>query len=87
MATNDTTTKVDSITELTVGDTVTVSGNGMEHTAEVAVIEYDGWKDTMVARLAPTDGLTVTLTDTDHHLRESGKIKTNVAGTAVERHT
>jgi len=84
-AINDT-VDVESITELTEGDTVTVSGNGMVHTAEVALIEYDGWKDKMAATMEPTDGLTVTLCDTYRPLADKKSVSTNVAGTTVERH-
>jgi hypothetical protein len=76
--------EVDSVEELNEGDTVRISGNGMVHTADIAVIKRDSWKGKKVARMEPANGLTVTLTDSEHHLKTS-KITTNVAATTVER--
>lgn len=84
MASTVATNEVDSIEELNEGDTVRVSGNGMVHTADIAVIKRDSWKGKKVARMESKDGLTVTLTDNDHPLTNS-KITTNVAATTVER--
>ena len=77
-------TEVESITELTEGDTVSVTGNGLDVTADVAVIELDSWKDKQTATLEPTDGHTWTLTDTDHPLQSDG-ITANVGSVTVQR--
>ena len=79
------TTTVESITELTAGDTVTVTGNGMDVTADVADISHDSWKGKEAATLEPTDGYTWTLTDTNHPLQSDGIMSNNGAVT-VELH-
>ena len=78
-------TTVESITELTAGDTVTVSGNGLDVTTEVGVIKHDSWKGKQTATLNPVDGNTWTLTDTDHPLQSDG-IMANVGAVTVELH-
>ena len=78
-------TTVESITELNAGDTVTVTGNGMDVTAEVADISHDSWKGKQAATLEPTDGYTWTLTDTNHPLQSDG-ILSNVGAVTVELH-
>lgn len=78
-------TMVESITELTEGDTVTVTGNGLDVTTEVGVIGHDSWKGKQTATLEPTDGNTWTLTDTDHPLQSDG-ITSNVGAVTVARH-
>ena len=78
-------TTVESITELTAGDTVTVSGNGLDVTTEVGVIKHDSWKGKQTATLNPVDGNTWTLTDTDHPLQSDG-ITANVGAVTVELH-
>lgn len=77
-------TDVESISELLEGDTVHVQGNGLDVTADVAVIELDEWKGKMVACLEPTDGYTWTLTDTSHPLNDDG-ISANGRTVNVER--
>jgi len=77
--------QVESITELTVGDTVTVTGNGMDVTATVGDISHDSWKGKQAATLEPTDGYTWTLTDTDHPLQSDG-ILCNVGAVKVQLH-
>ena len=84
MSASTTRSEVESITELLEGDTVHVSGNGLDVTADVAVIELDEWKEKMVARLEPTDGYTWTLTDTSHPLNDDG-ISANGRAVTVER--
>lgn len=78
-------TDVESISELLEGDTVHVRGNGLDVTADVAVIELDAWKDTMVARLEPTDGHTWTLTDTGGGPLSDDGISANGRVVNVER--
>ena len=78
-------TTVESITELTAGDTVTVSGNGLDVTTEVGVIKHDSWKGKQTAMLNPVDGNTWTLTDTNHPLQSDGIMSNNGAVT-VELH-
>ena len=78
-------TTVESITELNAGDTVTVTGNGMDVTAEVADISHDSWKGKQAATLEPTDGYTWTLTDTNHPLQSDGILSNNGAVT-VKHH-
>ena len=79
-------TKVESITELTAGDTVTVTGNGMDVTADVADISHDSWKGKEAATLEPTDGYTWTLTDTNHPLQSDGIMSNNGAVTVERLH-
>ena len=43
------TTTVESITELTEGDLVSVSGNGVDVESKVATIDYNADKERMVA--------------------------------------
>ena len=74
-------TTVESITKLMTGDTVTVTGNGMDVTAEVADISHDSWKGKQAATLEPTDGFTWTLTDTNHPLQSDGILSNNGAVT------
>ena len=81
----DNATTVESITELTAGDTVTVTGNGMDVTAKVADISHDSWKRKQSATLEPTDGYTWTLTDTDHPLQSDGIMSNNGAVTVELR--
>jgi len=68
----NTASTVDSITELLEGDRVRVEGNGMDVTATVDDIDFSTWKGKMTATLEPTDGVTYTLTDTDHPLQSDG---------------
>jgi len=77
-------TTVESITELTAGDTVTVTGNGMGETGEVADISFSTWKGKMTATVE-ADGNTWTLTDTDHPLQSDG-ITANNGAVTVELH-
>jgi len=84
-AQNATMTEVESITELLEGDTVTVRGNGLDLTTEVGTIGLDEWKGMMAATLEPADGMTYTLTDTDHPLQSDG-ITANVGSVTVFRH-
>ena len=77
--------QVESITKLSAGDTVTVTGNGMDVTAKVADISHDSWKGKEAATLEPTDGHTWTLTDTNHPLQSDG-ILSNVGAVTVELH-
>ena len=79
------TTDVESIEELTSGDTVTVSGNGLDLTSEVAEISESSWTGKKSATLAPVDGYTATLTDSDHSLQSDG-ITANVGAVTVRRH-
>jgi len=78
------TTTVESITELTEGDIVSVSGNGVDVTSHVATIDYNADKERMVAWLEP-DGVTLKLRDTDHPLQTDG-ITSNCGSVTVERH-
>ena len=77
--------KVKSITQLTAGDTVTVTGNGMDVTAKVADISQSSPNDRLTAWLEPTDGYTWSLTDTTHPLQSDGIMSNNGAVT-VTRH-
>jgi len=81
---NATMTEVDSITELLEGDRVQVSGNGMDVTAIVDDISLDSWKGKMTATLEPADGMTYTLTDTDHPLQSDG-ITANCGAVTVHK--
>lgn len=78
------TTEINSIEELETGDKVNVSGNGLDITSEVEVIEGSSWTGKKTAYLAPKDGYTASLTDTDHPLQSDG-IKANVGAVTVER--
>jgi len=80
----NTVSAVESITELLTGDTVTVTGNGMDATGEVTDISLSEWKGKMTATVE-TDAETWTLTDADHPL-QSGGITANVGAVTVERH-
>jgi len=77
-------TTVESITELLTGDTVTVTGNGMDVTGEVTDISLNEWTDKMTATVE-TDTHTYTLTDTDHPLQSDG-ITSNNGAVTVELH-
>ena len=76
-------TKVESITQLTAGDTVTVTGNGMDVTAKVADISQSSPNDRLTAWLEPTDGCTWSLTDTTHPLQSDGIMSKNGAVTVT----
>ena len=78
-------TTVESITELTAGDTVTVTGNGMDVTADVADISHSSWMGKETATLEPTEGNTFTLTDSEHVLKSNG-ITAHVGAVTVELH-
>lgn len=78
-------TKVESIDELNAGDTVTVSGNGLNVTTEVEDISKSSWTGKNSATLAPVDGYTATLTDADHPLQSNG-ITANVGAVTVKVH-
>ena len=75
--------KVESITQLTAGDTVTVTGNGMDVTAKVADISQSSPNDRLTAWLEPTDGYTWSLTDTTHPLQSDGIMSNNGAVTVT----
>jgi len=77
-------TQVESITELTAGDTVAVKGNGLDVTTTVDDISVSSWKGKQCATLTPVDGNTYTLTDTDHPLQSDG-ITANVGAVTVKR--
>ena len=77
-------TTVESITKLMTGDTVTVTGNGMDVTGEVTDISLNEWKDRMTATVE-TDTHTWTLTDTDHPLQSDG-ITSNNGAVTVKLH-
>lgn len=77
-------TMVDSITNLMQGDTVTVTGNGIDATGEVDDISFSTWKGKMTATVQ-ADGNTWTLTDTDHPLQSDG-ITSNNGSVAVQIH-
>jgi len=78
------TQNITDVDELEVGDKVTVTGNGLEITSEVEVIESSSWTGKMTATLAPEDGRTVSLTDADHPL-QSGGLTAGVGAVNVER--
>jgi len=73
-------TTVESITKLMTGDTVTVTGNGMDVTGEVDDISFSTWKGKMTATVQ-ADGNTWTLTDTDRPLQSDGILSNNGAVT------
>jgi len=77
-------TEVESITELTEGDLVSVSGNGVDVKAHVATIDYNADKERMIAWLEP-DGVTLKLRDTDHPLQTDG-ITSNCGSVTVKLH-
>jgi len=77
-------TTVESITELLTGDTVTVTGNGMDVTGEVTDISLNEWTDKMTATVE-TNTHTWSLTDTDHPLQSDG-ITSNNGAVTVEIH-
>ncbi len=77
-------TEVTSVTELTEGDRVKVTGNGLDVTTTVDDISLKSWGvNKFQATLAPVDGNTYTLTDTDHPLQSDGITANNGAVTVT----